>query len=56
MSKRDLIDRIHDMNPTATPEFLADFTEAELVAYLKQLQELERDRRSQEKRTLAMSA
>lgn len=56
MNKRDLIDRIRDLNATATPEFLASFSEDDLVAYLKQLQELERDRRVRAERALAMSA
>ena len=47
MSKRDMIDTIHRLNPTATSDFLASFTEDELLAYLHQLQEIARDRRAQ---------
>ncbi len=47
MNKRELIDQINRLNPTAQPDFLAGFTETELVAYLQQLRELERDRRRQ---------
>jgi hypothetical protein len=56
MNKRDMIERIRDLNPTATPEFLARFNDEDLAAYLRQLQELERDRRSRAERALAMSA
>lgn len=45
MNKRDIIDRIRRLNPTARPEFLASFAVDDLLAYLHQLQELERDRR-----------
>jgi hypothetical protein len=41
MSKRDMIDRIRRLNPTAQPEFLADFDEDDLLDYLRQLTELE---------------
>lgn len=47
MSKRDLIDQIRRMNPTAQPTFLATFRDEDLLAYLQQLQELELDRRRQ---------
>jgi len=45
MKKRDLVERIQHLNSTATSEFLAAFTEDDLVSYLKQLQEIRRDRR-----------
>lgn len=45
MSKRETINHIRRLNPTAQPEFLASFEQDELLAYLHQLQELERDRR-----------
>lgn len=45
MSKRETIDRIRRLNPTAMPEFLATFQEMDLLAYLHQLQELDRERR-----------
>ncbi|HOA74919.1 MAG TPA: hypothetical protein PL151_03900 [Phycisphaerae bacterium] len=48
MSKRETIDRIRRLNPTAQPEFLATFDDADLLAYLHQLQELDRERREQE--------
>jgi hypothetical protein len=38
MSKREMIDRIMARNPSARPEFLADFSEEELGAYLHQLE------------------
>lgn len=44
MSKRDIIDRIRRLNPTANTEFLRPFAEEELLAYLHQLQEVEADR------------
>jgi len=43
MSKRELIDRIRQLNPTARPDFLAEFTEDDLRAYLHQLTELLHD-------------
>lgn len=47
MSKRETIDRIRHLNPTAQPEFLATFEPGDLLAYLHQLQELDRERREQ---------
>jgi hypothetical protein len=47
MSKRESIDRIRCLNPSAQPEFLATFDESDLLAYLHQLQELDRERREQ---------
>jgi len=47
MSKRETIDRIRRLNPTAMPEFLATFEDGDLLAYLHQLQELDRERRDQ---------
>ncbi|HUV63401.1 MAG TPA: hypothetical protein VMW24_05850 [Sedimentisphaerales bacterium] len=41
MSKRELIDYICKINKTAKPEFLANFTEEELNAYLEHLMELD---------------
>ena len=38
-----MIDRIRRINPTAQPEFLASFDEEDLLAYLRQLTELERE-------------
>jgi len=37
MSKRELIDRIRMLNPTAPSRFLAQFDEADLSQYLKHL-------------------
>jgi hypothetical protein len=55
MSKRDLIDRIRRHNPTAQPEFLASFDEKDLLAYLHQLQEVEREHRLAEQAELALT-
>ena len=44
MTKRDMIDHIRRLNPTAEAEFLARFTQDDLLAYLHQLQEIERER------------
>ena len=52
MNKRDLIDQIRRLNPSALAEFLATFDKADLLAYLYQLQELERERREQTGREL----
>ena len=41
MSKRELIDYICEINKTAKPEFLANFSEEELNAYLEHLMELD---------------
>lgn len=41
MSKRELIDSICEINISAKPEFLADFSEEELDDYLEHLMELE---------------
>ena len=38
MTKSDTIDTIMQLNPTATPEFLAEFTQDELGRYLARLQ------------------
>lgn len=38
MCKRDLIDRIMDLNRSARREFLQAFSENELADYLKQLE------------------
>ena len=40
MSKRELIDRIMDINQSARREFLQEFTENELSDYLRQLESL----------------
>jgi hypothetical protein len=41
MSKRELIDCICEINRSAKPEFLANFTEEELNIYLEHLMELD---------------
>ncbi len=41
MSKRELIDCICEINKTAKPEFLAEFSEEELKQYLEHLMELD---------------
>ncbi len=43
MSKRELIDYILEINKSAKPEFLANFSEEELNAYLEHLMELDLD-------------
>lgn len=55
MSKRDLIDRIRRLNPTARAEFLASFNEDDLLAYLHQLQEVEREHRLAERTEPALA-
>lgn len=40
MSKRELIDRIMDLNRSARREFLQVFTENELADYLRQLESI----------------
>jgi hypothetical protein len=37
MPKRQLIDAIREFNPTAQPQFLAQFEEADLQEYLEHL-------------------
>ena len=44
MSKRETIDQIRRFNPSAQTDFLASFDQDELLAYLHQLQEVERER------------
>ncbi len=56
MEKRELINSIQQLNPTAKPEFLANFSTEDLLAYLHQLQELERDRRRSGQPAMALSA
>ncbi|MCK4752313.1 MAG: hypothetical protein KAS75_02625 [Planctomycetes bacterium] len=41
MSKRELIDCICEINKSAKPEFLANFPEEDLNAYLEHLMELD---------------
>ncbi len=43
MSKRELIDRICEINKSARTEFLASFPEEDLSAYLEHLMELKLD-------------
>jgi hypothetical protein len=52
MTKRDIIDRIRRHNPSADTEFLATFSEEELLAYLHHLGEVESDRRRRKDREL----
>lgn len=44
MSKRQLIDNIRALNPTAEPQFLAQFEESELQEYLEHLQDAQSKR------------
>ncbi len=55
MTKREMIDQIRRLNPTAHPDFLADFQEEDLLAYLHQLSEVERERREHESSEMALS-
>jgi hypothetical protein len=41
MSKRELIDCICEINKSAKPEFLANFSEKDLKSYLEHLMELD---------------
>ena len=41
MSKRELIDCICEINKSAKPEFLANFSEEELNEYLEHLMEVD---------------
>ncbi|HUU84072.1 MAG TPA: hypothetical protein VM243_11270 [Phycisphaerae bacterium] len=41
MTKRETIDRIVARNPSARPEFLAEFTPRQLCDYLQQLESLD---------------
>ena len=43
MSKRELIDRILQINKSAKPEFLARFSEEELDKYLENLLDLDQN-------------
>ena len=40
MTKRDIIDRVMDLNPSAKPEFLAEFSHQDLAEYLRHLTEI----------------
>jgi len=55
MSKRQIIDRIMRLNPSATPEFLAQFGPSDLLAYLKQLSEVEFEQRRRQSRQPAIA-
>lgn len=48
MTKRELIDQIRRLNPTAQASFLASFDEEDLLAYLRQLREVDAERRRQQ--------
>jgi len=51
-----MIDRIRRLNPSARPEFLAEFEENDLLDYLRQLSELEHEQMRQAERELALQA
>ena len=53
MTKREITEQIRRINHSADEEFLDSFTEDELLAYLHQLKEVERDRRHCEALELA---
>ena len=40
MSKREIIDRIMEINPSARPEFLAEFSQETLAEYMNNLDEV----------------
>ena len=50
-----MIDQIRRLNPTAKPDFLADFQEDDLLAYLHQLSEVEREQREQKRPEMALT-
>ena len=56
MTKRELIDRIRRLNPTARPDFLADFSEDDLQDYLHQLLEIEREQHGRAEPELVASS
>ncbi|HOB74288.1 MAG TPA: hypothetical protein PKG54_07160 [Phycisphaerae bacterium] len=56
MSKPEIIDRIRKLNPSAQTEFLASFSDEDLLAYLRQLQELQRDHVRRQDRELVLVA
>ena len=47
MTKREIIDRIMEINTSAKPEFLADFSQESLAAYLAHLTEVLAERQEQ---------
>jgi hypothetical protein len=55
MTKRELIERIAKLNPSARPDFLAAFSEDDLLAYLHQLQELAVERQERQTSALALA-
>lgn len=55
MSQRDLIESIQKINPTAPTDFLAAFTEEELLDYLRQLQSVRRTPARQDAPPLALA-
>ena len=54
MRKTEMIDQIRRLNPSAQTEFLASFSEDDLLAYLHQLKEVERARRRNETAEFAL--
>ncbi|MHC4442555.1 MAG: hypothetical protein ACYTF1_22300 [Planctomycetota bacterium] len=52
MNKQEIIDRIRNLNNTANDIFLASFDEDQLLAYLHQLKEVERERQQIEETEL----
>lgn len=45
MTKREIIDQIMEVNPSARPEFLAEFSHESLAEYLEHLCEVRAERR-----------
>ena len=56
MTKRQIIDRIIRLNRSATPEFLAAFSEKDLLAYLRQLCATQIERRRERTENLSAIA
>lgn len=54
MTKREIIDRIVVINPTAKTDFLASFEDQDLLAYLHQLKEVERIHRQKHEKELML--
>jgi hypothetical protein len=55
MAKEELIASIRRLNPTASNEFLSSFSEEDLIAYLRQLQEISRPARPSDSPSLALA-
>jgi hypothetical protein len=56
MSKPEIISHIRRINTSAQTEFLASFSDEDLLAYLHQLQELKRDQLNHRDQEPALAA